>query len=275
MTAFLLFVIGAGASTFGAIAGVGGGFIVVPILRVVGMQHEVASSASLIMVFANAASASYSFWRQGRIEVRTALLFAATGVPCSIAGSFFVRAASAGTFDLLLGLLLLGIIIDTFRRQGRTAPIPQRTAGTNTGRMVDAYGNEYVYVRNDAAILAAGVVVGLSSTFFGVGGGFLMVPFMLWILRLPPHIATATSSFAITLMTPVGIATNFALDLSAGRVAAVLHAGLFLAAGALVGGQLGARLAPRLSSRMITTVLGLMMIVAELLLIARHWPLVR
>ena len=105
LSLLLLFAVGTIASVFGALAGLGGAFLVLPVMRLLGVPAETAAAAALAMALANAASASFEYHRQRRIDHRVAGLFALTGVPASILGAYVVQFVNGRSFDVLLGSL--------------------------------------------------------------------------------------------------------------------------------------------------------------------------
>ncbi len=260
----LLLLLGIVASTFGALGGLGGAFIALPILRFAGVPAQTAAAAALAMALANAASASYEYVRQRRVDLRVAGLFALTGIPASVAGAFAVQHVSGRSFDTMLSALQLAIAISLIVRARRPAAAP-RTSGTYS--LTDAFGNEHFYDIRPAVVLVTGIVVGFAASFFGIGGGILMVPIMMIVLGMPAHLATATSTFVILLTSPTGIITHFALERSSGAQTALLSG--ILAAGGLIGGQIGARLAPRFKASQLTWIFAALLLAASAGLAAR------
>jgi uncharacterized membrane protein YfcA len=261
------FLLGLGtvASIMGALAGLAGAFLTLPVLRFLGVEPRVAAAASLSMALANAASASFAYWRQGRLDWKIAGLIAITGVPAGIAGALAVQHVKAASFDLLLAGMQVLIIISLLRRR----PAPAEVDDPRANRVLtDAFGIEHRYRIEPALLLGIGVVVGFISSFFGIGGGIVMVPVMILLLRVPPHIATATSSFAILLTSPAGVLTHFFLERA--DPSKLIYYATFLAIGGLAGGQIGARLAPYVSARALQILLAVLLAAAAASLVARH-----
>jgi uncharacterized membrane protein YfcA len=260
----LLLLLGIVASALGALGGLGGAFIALPVLRFVGVPAQTAAAASLAMALANAAGASWEYGRQRRIDMKIAGLFALTGVPASVAGAYAVQHVSGVRFDYLLAVLQIGIACSLIWRTLR----PPKALPGGDRRIRDAYGNVHEYRLKPGLVLGAGLVVGFAASFFGIGGGILMVPLMIVALGMPTHFATATSTFAIFLTSPTGILTHFYLE-RAGLRQTLILSGL-LAAGGLIGGQLGARLAPKMKAAQLTWIFAGLLIAAACGLIGRH-----
>ncbi|GAC1541719.1 MAG: hypothetical protein NVS3B16_05670 [Vulcanimicrobiaceae bacterium] len=264
-----LVAIGAGAGIVGTLVGLGGGFIVIPILRLAYLLPPAESAGiSLVIVLANAVSGSLAYGRQGRVDVRAAVLVALSGVPASIGGAHLVRFASPATFDLLYGALLTYFFVDIVRRRRRRdAPAPLR--GRQERTLVDNTGTTFRYGTSVPLILACGVFLGLVSSFFGVGGGTVFVMVFIGLFGMPPHVVTATSTLAILLTSPVGVATHVYEHGVAWSYAVPL------ALGGLAGGQIGPRIARRLSSTRLMDVLAVTILIAVFALVFKHIPLGR
>jgi len=259
--------IGLFAATIGSLAGLGGGFLVAPILRIVfALPPEAAAATSLVLVLANVASASVAFVRQGRVDLSLALTMGAFAVPGSIAGAFVVKFAPAAWFDLLYAALLVVLAIDMLREGARTAAgglarLPWAVPTTFHDR---TSGLDYTYVRSRPVEAAAGAATGFLSSFFGIGGGVIVVPTLLRVFEMPAHIVSATSHMVILFSAPFGVATH-ALQGNINWSDAVP-----LAAGGLAGGQLGAALSRRLSSATLVRVLAAILTAAAVSLIVQH-----
>jgi uncharacterized membrane protein YfcA len=244
-----LFLCACFASIFGSVVGLGGGFVMVPILRVAfGVEPAIASATSLFLVFANTAAASVGFLRDKRVDVSLATLLAIGAIPGSIIGVFLVHRVTVAQFDIIYGVLLVGLAIATLRRRG----VASRPVGEKT------------FLHAPAVAIPAGLVMGIASSLFGVGGGIIVVPLMLIAARMPPHIAAATSSFVILLSAPVGIITH----IIAGDARWLLVAPLVL--GGLVGGSFGPGIAKRISSPQLINLLVAAFILAAVGLVIRH-----
>lgn len=233
--------------------GLGGGFILVPILRLVyGLEPAEAAGTSLALVVANSGAGALTYLVQKRVAVRTGLWMAAGGLPGGIAGAILVRHVSAQTFDWLFALLLIAVAADlTFNRRKRQKDLAGLAPVTDAGfRPVVA--------------IALGIAIGLISSLFGIGGGIVAVPSLLYFSDLPVHAVSATSHFAIFLTSPVGLVTHaYERDI---RLAYVLP----LVAGGLCGGPIGARLSVNLSPSRLALLIGLATAITAASLVARH-----
>ncbi|MBC5814932.1 MAG: sulfite exporter TauE/SafE family protein [Candidatus Eremiobacteraeota bacterium] len=241
-----------GASVIGSIVGLGGGFIAVPILRVFfHLAPGVAAGASLVLVFANTLSASVQFARQKRVAFDLAIPIALCAIPGSIFGAILSAHVSGPVFDTAYAIFLSAVAIDVLRRTVRKTTQPSRTEL--------ALRKPRWYF-----ILLAGLVVGFISSLFGIGGGVVVIPLLLFATSEEMHVVTATSTAIIAMTAPVGIITQgFQHDL-------VWPICIALAAAGLVGGQLGALVAQRISSSQLSVFLAFMMVLAAAGMVLRN-----
>jgi uncharacterized membrane protein YfcA len=227
--------------------GLGGGFIIVPVLRIFyGLSPPLAAGTSLALVIANSASASTSYLLQRRVHLRTGWLIAAGGIPGGILGAIAVKHASPRLFDWLFAAFLLVVSADiVINRERRLA---HRTAA----------GQD-----NSTATLFTGFAVGFVSSLFGVGGGVILIPSLLYFSALPAHVIAATSQFAILLTSPIGFLTQLLQhDVAWNYV-------IPLVLGGILGGPIGAKLSLRLKSPVLMLCVAGALTVAALALVFR------
>jgi uncharacterized membrane protein YfcA len=247
--ALALFVVGVGASMFGSLVGMGGGFVIIPVLRIAfGVAPAVAAGTSLVMVLANTASATVGYLRDGRIDLRLAFPFALGAVPGSIAGALAVQRFTPQVFDIAYGCVLVVLAVLVMLRRS----VDSRELHERTFAHVPLYG------------VACGVGIGFFSSLFGIGGGVVTIPLLLVAARMPPHVVTATTAFVVTATAPVGVLTH-ALGGDIDWPATVP-----LVLGGIVGGAIGPRLARRVSSPRLLTLVACAFIAAAIALALRH-----
>jgi uncharacterized membrane protein YfcA len=266
LAAVLLGLLGFGVGVFGTLVGAGGGFILTPVLLLV-YPHDtpaLLTAISLIVVFFNASSGTWAYTRQRRVDFRSGAVFAACTLPGSVVGVILADKISRPTFDVMMGVVLAALA--AWLLQGREEPTGH-DAGSGSRRTIkDAEGNEYRYRANVRLGAALSVLVGLLSSFLGIGGGVVHVPLLVAILGFPTHVATATSHFVLAIMALVATITHF--------VAGTFHHGLglrraaALSVGVVFGAQLGAKLSQRLSGKVIQRLLaaGLVVLAVRLVL---------
>jgi uncharacterized membrane protein YfcA len=243
----VLVVLGFAVGTYGTIIGLGGGFVLVPILLFIYPDYgpEEISSISLAVVFANTVSGSVAYARQGRIDYRTGLIFAAASAPGVVAGALVVHAVPQRLFILIFAFLLLALAFVTLRRRPQHIRPPLAGPGV-LRRSVYFGGRTYVYANRiwQGALLSLGV--GFLSSLLGIGGGAIHVPAMIIWLHFPVEIAIATSQFILAFMSGGGTAVHLSTGTLAGEG---LTRALALGVGTIPGAQVGAQIAKRLRPR--------------------------
>jgi uncharacterized membrane protein YfcA len=235
--------------------GLGGGFIIVPVLRLFyGLGPAEAAGTSLALVIANSGSGALTYLLQRRVHVRLGLLIAAAGFPGSILGAVAVKHIPAHVFDWLFAAFLIAVSLDLISNREKRL----RTR------------NEQADLRSIVGMpwptaLTAGFCIGFISSLFGVGGGVVLVPALLYFSDLPAHAISATSHFGIVLTSPVGFVTHYLQnDIDWKDVVP-------LVLGGLIGGPIGARLSLKLKSNRLMLFVAAALIVAAFALVLRHF----
>lgn len=252
LEAAVFIALGLVAGTYGALVGVGGGLLVVPVLLVMNVAPNAAAGTSMAVVLANAASGSVSYLRQRRVDIRAAIVFSVAGLPGAVLGGLVDQYVPPRLFSLLFGALLLLVGLRLFLKPGQdtegAAPVvtPSNTAGFSPVRAS-----------------AIGLVAGFLASMFGIGGGIIFVPTMALLFGFPAHIATATSTFIIALTAIFGTASHaYYHDVRWGPAIAI-------SIGAIAGAQIGARLAPRVRVPQLMRLFSLAVLLAALWLFYR------
>jgi uncharacterized membrane protein YfcA len=237
------------ASVFGSLVGLGGGFVVIPLLRVAfGVPPAQAAGTSLLLVFANTAAASIGYVRDRVVDMRLAVPLTISAVPGSIVGVLAVKRFSPTGFDVAYGAVLIVLAVLVLGRR----------------KMTSRAAEDLTFAHDPRVGLAAGFGVGFFSSLFGIGGGVVLIPLLLIVARMPPHVVTATSAFVITTTAPVGIVAH-AIGHDVDWVFATP-----LLLGGIIGGSLGPPIARRVSSPNLITLLAVALILAAVGLAVRH-----
>ena len=212
--------------TLGLIGG-GGSVLAVPLMvYLVGVGNpHVAIGTSAVAVAVNAAANLVNHARSGHVKWPCALIFAAAGMVGALAGSTLGKMVDGQKLLLLFALVMIVIGLLMLRKRGTDSQLDVRLSR-----------------RNLLPLLAFGLGTGTLSGFFGIGGGFLIVPALMFATGMPILSAIGSSLVSVTTF-GLTTAANYALS---GLVDWTL-AGIFLIAG-IAGGLAGARLAARLSA---------------------------
>jgi uncharacterized protein len=244
---------------YGTMIGAGGGFLLVPALLLLYPEQSAAgvTAVSLAVVFANAYSGAWSYARMGRIDYGAGLMFAAAGIPGAVIGTRLVMLMPRGTFELVFGvlLLLLGAFLAwrPVQRGGDVAPTAHAPGRWREKSVVGAIGSAYV---------------GLFGSLLGIGGGILHVPFLIRVLKFPPHIATATSHFVLAIVSLAGVVSH----LVSGDLTSLLAPTAFLSLGVMLGAPMGATFSSLVSGTLLVRLLAAAIILVALRLL---WLTVR
>ncbi len=222
----LLALLGAGIGLSLGLLGGGGSLLTVPALvYLAGLSAEQASTTSLVIVGVTALAAALRHGHAGRVALRAALPFAAASIPAALAGSLLSRGFPSGVLLVLFALVMLAAGVAMWQR--RTAAI------------------EDVVGRRSAPlwkVIVAGAGAGLLTGFFGVGGGFVIVPALTMVVGLPVTTAAGTSLAVIAIASAAGLVGRWGGGIAPGVTLAFV-------AGGVAGSQAGALLAGRLPER--------------------------
>ena len=226
------------AGGYGTLIGAGGGFVLVPALLFIypGEAPETVTSISLAVVFFNALSGTLAYARSNRIHFKSGLIFAAATIPGAVAGALATTGMSRDRFNLVFGLLLIAMATFLVINPGKKTAAGMAQAGSDIKKPLTLNGS--------LLMAGAGVstVFGFISSFFGIGGGFLYVPALVYLLRFPIHTATATSLFVLTITAFTGSVTHVA----AGFFQHGFRRAIALSIGAIIGAQIAARFSQRI-----------------------------
>jgi uncharacterized membrane protein YfcA len=208
------------------VLGAGGAILTIPALvHVLGVPLEVATVTSLVVTLANAATGSFHAWRARCVLPRTGLTLGVIGVVGAFAGAWLHRGIDDAIVLALFSVVMMGAAATMARGRSKIVA-PETTEGLAPPRF--------------GRLAAVGSVVGLMTGFFGVGGGFLLVPALVTTLGVPMRMAPGTSMLAIALNSAWGLAAH----LEGARVdpsIAILF-GTAGIAGVTVGGRLAGRI---------------------------------
>ncbi|MGV2341458.1 MAG UNVERIFIED_CONTAM: sulfite exporter TauE/SafE family protein [Planctomycetaceae bacterium] len=260
------------------LTGGGGAVFAVPLLVCgLGIPARQAVLISLVSVGTTALLGFLQKWRRGDAEVRTGLLFAAAGVLGAPLGSWLARQLPDSLLMLLFALLMTVIATVMWRKGSRSSGqaavcIPLDHAVTTAdyrqdgpGCQRDACGNLILNSRCARLLLLAGIIAGILSGMFGVGGGFIIVPALIVFSSMSMSRAVGTSLMVISLVSASGVISL----LSAGQHLHWQTAALFVAGGlpGLTAGQTTAR---HLSASALQKVFAVAILLVALFVLVRN-----
>ena len=267
---FLLLGMGAMVGLLSGMFGVGGGFLMTPLLIFVGVPPAVAVGTEANQVVAASASGFFAHLRRGNVDFRMGSVLLAGGLAGSGLGVWlFFILRQIGQIDLVIslsyvvflaaigGLMLFESVRELMRQRSG------RPATSRKGRHTWAHGlplkmrfrKSKLYV-SALLPLAIGFVVGVLAAIMGVGGGFVMIPAMIYLLGMPTSVVVGTSLFQIIFVTANA---TFLHAYNNQTVDIVLAALLLL--GSVVGAQFGSKIGALLRGEQLRALLAILVLV--------------
>lgn len=269
VNALLLFSIGGIVGMLSGMFGVGGGFLITPLLFFIGIPPAVAVATSANQIVASSISAILAHIRRKTVDFRMGGMLLAGGLVGSGLGMMvFNHLKALGQVDMLVKLfyvVFLGTIgammfVESLRAilraRGADRPVYKRRAhGWATGlpfKMKFRASGLYISV---IPALAVGVFVGFLGAIMGVGGGFIMVPAMIYLLNMPTKVVVGTSLFQIIFVSAFTTLMHAVTNQTVDFVLAVV-----LLVGGVIGAQVGAIVGLRLKAEQLRVLLALLVL---------------
>jgi uncharacterized membrane protein YfcA len=271
---FLVLGMGIAVGFISGMFGIGGGFLMTPLLIFIGVSPAVAVASVSSHIAASSFSGAISYWRRRGIDLALALMLLLGGILGTSVGVWlFTLLRSLGQLDLTIGLsyvLLLGIvgglmIVESMRatiraREGK--PVELRRPGSHTWfhglPFKLRFKQSRIYV-SAFPVWGIGFIIGFIGAVMGIGGGFLLVPMLIYLLRVPTNVVIGTS-MVVTLVT---MASATVLHAVTNHLVDALLA-LILMVGGVTGAQFGARAGQNMPGERIRLMLGLLVLAVGL-----------
>lgn len=253
--------------SLGALGG-GGSILTVPALvYVLGQDPRTATTSSLVIVGLTSLIALVPHARAGRVRFGQGLLFGALGTAGSIAGTALSAAVDPNVLLTAFAALMLVVATLMLRRSRRTGPATG--PGDPTAEPMLTLRPFSCSCPRVLKVIVTATAVGLLTGFFGVGGGFALVPALVLALGFPMPVAVGTSLLVIVVNSATALAAR--VSSSGGQLDWTLI-GVFTAA-AIVGSLLGSRVMARLHPRHLTRAFAVLLIAVALYTAARAIPM--
>ena len=261
--------LGGGVGFLSGLFGVGGGFLMTPLLIFLGVPSAVAVATEANQIVASSVSGVLAHWRRGNVDFKMGGVLLAGGVFGSTLGVFlFALLQKIGQIDLVIKLsyvVFLGIIGGLMLMESIRAILRARQPGAKRGKLHQhnfLHGLPFkMRFRKSKLYISAllpftlAAFVGILSAIMGVGGGFILVPAMIYVLGMPTSVVVGTSLFQIIFET----ANVTILQSVQTQTVDFLLAGLLLL-GAVVGAQFGTRVGALLRGEQLRGLLALMVL---------------
>lgn len=261
--------IGTGVGMLSGMFGVGGGFLITPLLFFIGIPPAVAVATGVNQVVASSVSGVLAHLKRKSVDLKMGTVLLAGGLVGSGFGIWVFRLLSEmGQIDLAVQLayvIFLGIIGALMFQEGLRAwlrtkrPNPKRRK-LHTHTWIHAlplkmkFRASGLYISVIPPVLI-GMLVGVLAAVMGVGGGFIMVPAMIYLLGMPTKVVIGTSLFQIIFVagftTVMHAVTSFSVD---------IYLALFLIIGGVIGAQIGTQIGARLQAEALRVLLALVVL---------------
>ena len=265
----ILFGMGGMVGILSGMFGVGGGFLMTPLLIFYGIPPIVAVATEANQIVASSISGAYAHWRRAAVDIKMGTILLIGGIIGSLFGiRLFVLLKNLGQIDLIISLsyvILLGIIGTlTFVEGIRSMIIPNelRTIKKRNRERLWIYSlplrtkfkKSGLYI-SIIPPLVIGFFVGILASIMGIGGGFIMVPAMIYLLRMPTNVVIGTSLYQIIFVTSLVTILHAYENQTVDIILA-----LILMSGGVVGAQIGAALGHRLKAEQLRFMLGILIL---------------
>ncbi|WEX09093.1 sulfite exporter TauE/SafE family protein [Chelativorans sp. AA-79] len=270
----VLLSMGAAVGFLSGMFGVGGGFLITPLLIFYNVPPAIAVATGANQVIASSFSGALAHFKRGTLDVKLGTVLLAGGLAGSSMGIYvFAYLRSLGQLDLMVSLLyvvLLGsvgglMLVESVRairraRGGQAASL--RRPGQHNWihrlplKMRFRASKLFVSV---IPVLGIGVIIGFLASVMGVGGGFIMVPALIYLLKVPTNVVVGTSLFQIIFVAAYTTVVHATANQTVDVVLAFL-----LMVGGVAGAQYGARVGQRLRGEQLRALLALLVLAVAL-----------
>ena len=266
---FLILGMGGAVGFLSGLFGVGGGFLMTPLLIFIGVPPPVAVGTEANQIVASSVSGVLAHWRRANVDFKMGFVLLLGGfVGSSLGVVLFKYLQNLGQLDLVIKLsyvIFLGIIGFLMLWESSRTIIRSRSAAARRGKLHQhnwfhglpfkmRFRKSKLYI---SAILPflIGATVGVLSAIMGVGGGFIMVPAMIYLLGMPTSLAIGTSLFQIIFVTAN---VTFLQALTVQTVDILLA--VLLLTGAVIGAQFGSKYSVRMKGEQLRALLALLVL---------------
>ena len=267
---FTLFGMGMAVGFLSGMFGVGGGFLMTPLLIFYNVPPAVAVATGTNQIVASSVSGALAHFRRGSIDIKLGTVLLVGGIVGSGLGVFaYTMLRKAGQLDLIIAIMyvfFLGsigslMVIESLRARKRVKAggrVDVRRPGQHNwihGLPFKLRFRKSKLYLSAIPVLGIGLMVGILVSIMGVGGGFIMVPALIYLLHVPTNVVIGTSLYQIIFVT----AFTTVLQASANHTVDIILA-LILMVGGVIGAQFGAAAGQRLRGDQLRALLGLLVL---------------
>lgn len=272
-----LVVVGLGLSVglLSGLFGVGGGFLMTPLLMMIGIPPTIAAATDANQIVAASASGTISHWRLGNVDFKMGLFLLIGGFAGGAAGVQIIKIlrATGGadfmikmTYVVMLGLVGSFMFVESLNALKKSKKVSEaaspakpkadkKSGGFFAALPMQTYFQKSGVTHSALVPIVLGTFVGILAAIMGVGGGFLMVPVMIYMLRMPMHVVVGTSLFQILFtcieVTYLQAYSNHTVD---------FMLALLLLVGSVFGAQIGTVLGRKLHGDQLKILLSIIVL---------------
>jgi hypothetical protein len=269
VNAFLFLGMGAGVGFLSGLFGVGGGFLMTPLLIFAGIPPAVAVATEANQIVASSVSGALAHWRRGNVDIKMGVVLLIGGFLGSTLGVWvFGLLQGLGQIDLVIRLsyvVFLGGIGSLMLVESLKAISRQRKPGGKRRKLHQhnwlhglpfkmRFRRSKLYI-SALLPLGIGILVGILAAIMGVGGGFIMVPAMIYLLGMPTAMVVGTSLFQIIFVT-----ANVTFLQAWQNQTVDIFLALLLLTGGVIGAQLGTRAGAKLPGEQLRSMLAIIVL---------------
>jgi uncharacterized membrane protein YfcA len=273
LNVFMLLAMGGGVGLLSGMFGVGGGFLMTPLLIFSGVPPAVAVGTEANQVVASSVSGALAHWRRGNVDLKMGSILLIGGFVGSTGGVWmFTWLRDLGQIDVVIALCyvtFLGIVGVLMLVESLRAWMRSRKPGPSNRKLHQhtwmhglpfkmRFRRSKLYI-SALLPLAIGIFVGILAAIMGVGGGFVMMPAMIYLLGMPTSVVVGTSLFQIVFVT-----ANVTLLQSVNNQTVDVMLALTLIASSVVGAQFGTMIGVKMRSEHLRGLLGLIVLAVGL-----------
>ena len=267
---FVILLMGLAVGFISGMFGIGGGFLMTPLLIFLGVSPAVAVASVASHIAASSFSGALSYWRRRALDIALASMLLAGGIIGTALGVWlFTTLRGLGQLDITIGVsyvvllgavgaLMIGESVRAIMRTRQGKPVELRRPGSHAWfhglPFKVRFKRSGIYV-SAVPVWAIGLIIGFIGAVMGIGGGFLLVPMLIYFLRVPTATVIGTS-MVLTLITMASATVMHAVINH--LVDAVLA--LILMVGGVTGAQFGARAGQRISGERLRLLLGILVL---------------
>jgi uncharacterized membrane protein YfcA len=270
----LLLGVGAAVGFISGLFGIGGGFLMTPLLIFLGIPPAIAVATQSAQIVASSTTSALAAWRRKAVDVKLGGVLIAGGFVGSALGVwFFAAMRRAGQLEVVIvvayvtlftvvGALMLAESVREFWTKRNGAARPSRVAGEHPPYLAWPLRMRFHRSKLYASVIpiaGLAVFVGFAGALLGIGGGFIMVPALLYVLRVPIGVVVGTSQFQILWTTFVALVLHAVANQAVDIVLA-----LILIVGGVFGAQFGARAGRNLRSDVFRLLLAMLVLAVGL-----------